>query len=79
MRVCGRQQHFRPLTVHRMNYCTAVVPFKHSCLAISEAKGKAPIKVVPWLVVDRWNYIINGLCVTMKIGDPRDCVSAVRA
>ena len=71
MRVCGRQRHFRPLTVNRMNYCTAVVHSKHSCPAISEAKGRAPIKVAPWSVVDRWNYIINGLPVMVKgMGDP---------
>jgi hypothetical protein len=48
-------------------------------LAISEEKGRAPNTVVPRRVVDRWNYIINGLCVAMKIGDSRDRMSAVRA
>ena len=75
MRVRGRQQHFWPLTVNRVNVCTATVHSKHSCLAISEAKGWAPTIVAPLPAVDRWNYIIKDLSVTAS----SDRMSAVCA
>jgi hypothetical protein len=35
-----------------------------------EAKGRAPTIVAPRRVVDTWNYIINGLCVAVRMGGP---------
>jgi hypothetical protein len=73
MRICGRQQHFRPLTVNRVNVGTATVHSEHSCLELSEAKGRAPTILAPPPAVDRWNDIINDLSVEVC----SDRVSAV--
>lgn len=67
MRVCGQQRHSWSLTVNRMHCCAATVHSKRFCLAISEVKGRALAIVAAWPVVERWNYIINGLCVTVNI------------
>ena len=63
MRVRGQQRHFWLLTVNRMDFCAATVPSMRCCLAISEEKARSLAIVAAWLVVDRWNYIINGVCV----------------
>jgi hypothetical protein len=47
-----------------VNVCTATVLSEHSCLAISEAKGRAAAIVASLPAVDRWNYIIKDLSVT---------------
>lgn len=53
-----------------MKFCTSGVHSRHSHLAICEARGMAPTIVALWPVVDRWNYIINGLPVIVnKMGD----------
>jgi hypothetical protein len=75
MRVRGRMQHFWPLTVNRVNVCTAAVHSEHSRLAISEAKGRAPTIVASLPAVDRWNYIIKQLSDTSS----SDRMSAVFA
>ena len=49
-----------------MHCCAATVHSKRFCLAISEVKGRALAIVAAWPVVERWNYIINGLCVTVN-------------
>ena len=49
-------------------------------VAISEEKRRALNITAAWPAIDRWNYIINGLCVTAtSTGDPCDGMSAVRA
>ena len=60
MRVRGQQRHFWPLTVNRMNRRTSAALPKPFCLAISEEKARALVIVAIWLVLDRFNYIING-------------------
>ena len=49
-----------------MNFCTTPVHSKHSYLAIFEARRRAPTIVAHWMVVERWNYIINGLSVMVN-------------
>lgn len=35
---------------------------------VCEVEGRAPSMVASQRVVDRWNYIINDLCVAVKMG-----------
>ena len=71
MRVCGQPPHFWQLTVDRMEFCAVAVHSKRFCVANYEVKGRALAKVAPWPLVDRWNHIINGLCVTANsAGEP---------
>jgi hypothetical protein len=80
MRVRGQQRHFWLLAVNRMDFCAATVPSMRRCLAISEEKARSLASVAAWLVVDRWNYIINDVCITAsRTGEPCDRMSAVRA
>jgi hypothetical protein len=47
---------------------------------LSEEKRRALNITAAWLAVDRWNYIINGVCVTTsRTGDSCDRMSAVCA
>ena len=71
MWVRGQQRHFWLLTVNRMDFCAATVPSMRYCVAISEEKARLLAILAAWLVVDRWKYIINGVCVTAnRAGDP---------
>jgi hypothetical protein len=36
----------------------------HSCVALCEERRRAMNITAAALAVDRWNYIINGVCVT---------------
>jgi hypothetical protein len=67
MRVCGLLHQFWPPTVNRVDFCGATVHSKLFLLAIFEGKSRAPAIIAAWSVVDRWNYIINGV-VTAQIG-----------
>ncbi|MBE0549575.1 MAG: hypothetical protein IH627_18350 [Rubrivivax sp.] len=47
--------------------------------ALSDEKRRAMNITAARPAVDRWTYIINGLCVTAsRTGDPCDWMSAVR-
>ena len=67
MRVCGQQPHFWQLTVNCMEFCAVPVHSQRFCVGTYEVKGRVLAKVAPWPVVDKWNHIINGSSVSVKI------------
>ena len=73
-------RQFWPLTVTRTAFCGAPVFAELLDVALSEEKRRALSITAAWLAVDRWNYIINGLCLTAsRTGDPCDSMSAICA
>ena len=64
LRLCGQLHQFLPLTVICTTFCSVPVRSELFDVALSEEKSRALNITAAWLAVDRFNYIINGACVT---------------